>query len=72
MGSLGLTHAELVDICARGFADPNPVRQLDTNVRPGRREHARIVRIGAAPHDVIFPRCALVVHHGGAGTTQAP
>lgn len=24
----------------------------------------------SAPHDLLFPRCALVVHHGGAGTTH--
>jgi len=24
-----------------------------------------------APHQAIFPRCRAVVHHGGAGTTQA-
>ena len=22
------------------------------------------------PHDLVFPRCSLVVHHGGAGTSQ--
>jgi sterol 3beta-glucosyltransferase len=27
--------------------------------------------LSAAPHSAIFPRCALVVHHGGAGTSQA-
>lgn len=25
----------------------------------------------AAPHDWLFPRCAVIVHHGGAGTTAA-
>ncbi len=25
---------------------------------------------GAAPHTLVFPRCAAVVHHGGAGTTH--
>jgi sterol 3beta-glucosyltransferase len=25
----------------------------------------------AAPHDWLFPRCKLVIHHGGAGTTAA-
>jgi len=25
----------------------------------------------AAPHDRLFPRCAAVIHHGGAGTTAA-
>ena len=27
--------------------------------------------IESAPHDALFPRCAAVVHHGGAGTTAA-
>jgi UDP:flavonoid glycosyltransferase YjiC (YdhE family) len=30
-----------------------------------------IHRIDGAPHRRIFPRCALVVHHGGAGTTHS-
>jgi UDP:flavonoid glycosyltransferase YjiC (YdhE family) len=30
-----------------------------------------IFRISKTPHHKIFPRCALVVHHGGAGTTQS-
>lgn len=27
--------------------------------------------LGNCPHDWLFPRCAAVVHHGGAGTTAA-
>ena len=30
-----------------------------------------VMMIGATPHDWLFPRCAAVVHHGGAGTTAA-
>ncbi len=30
-----------------------------------------IHRITRAPHHRVFPHCAAVVHHGGAGTTQA-
>ncbi len=30
-----------------------------------------IYRIGHSPHQFIFPYCAAVVHHGGAGTTQS-
>jgi UDP:flavonoid glycosyltransferase YjiC (YdhE family) len=30
-----------------------------------------ILATGAVPHDWLFPRCAAVVHHGGAGTTSA-
>ena len=29
------------------------------------------LRIGATPHDWLFPRMHVVVHHGGAGTTHA-
>jgi sterol 3beta-glucosyltransferase len=32
---------------------------------------AGVLRIRSAPHDWLFPRCAAVVHHGGAGTTAA-
>lgn len=27
--------------------------------------------VDAAPHSAVFPRCSAVVHHGGAGTSQA-
>ena len=27
--------------------------------------------LNAAPHDWLFPRCRMVIHHGGAGTTAA-
>lgn len=27
--------------------------------------------IGRVPHSEVFPHCSMVVHHGGAGTTQA-
>ncbi|HET8989262.1 MAG TPA: nucleotide disphospho-sugar-binding domain-containing protein [Humibacillus sp.] len=30
-----------------------------------------VIGIGSAPHEVLFPRCAAIVHHGGAGTTAA-
>ncbi|WP_330474995.1 glycosyltransferase [Terrabacter sp. C0L_2] len=32
---------------------------------------AEVLGIGPTPHDALFPRCAVVVHHGGAGTTAA-
>jgi UDP:flavonoid glycosyltransferase YjiC (YdhE family) len=31
----------------------------------------QILYVAASPHHLIFPRCAAVVHHGGAGTTQS-
>jgi sterol 3beta-glucosyltransferase len=30
-----------------------------------------VLWVAAAPHDWLFPRCAALVHHGGAGTTAA-
>jgi sterol 3beta-glucosyltransferase len=32
---------------------------------------AHILAMESVPHDWLFPRCAAVVHHGGAGTTAA-
>jgi len=32
---------------------------------------AQVFKVRRAPHRQVFPRCALIVHHGGAGTTQA-
>lgn len=34
-------------------------------------EHPSVCRVIRAPHQAVFPRCAAVVHHGGAGTTQS-
>jgi len=31
----------------------------------------QILYVSATPHHAVFPRCAAVVHHGGAGTTQS-
>lgn len=28
-----------------------------------------VMRVGSLPHAALFPRCAAIVHHGGAGTT---
>ncbi|MEO9971215.1 MAG: glycosyltransferase [Hyphomonadaceae bacterium] len=29
-----------------------------------------MLMVGREPHDVLFPRCAAVIHHGGAGTSD--
>jgi sterol 3beta-glucosyltransferase len=31
-----------------------------------------VLHVSSSPHALVFPRCAAVVHHGGAGTTQMP
>jgi sterol 3beta-glucosyltransferase len=37
----------------------------------GRNMPDSILAVDDVPHDWLFPRCAAVVHHGGAGTTAA-
>ncbi|GAB5494123.1 MAG: hypothetical protein Phog2KO_43380 [Phototrophicaceae bacterium] len=48
---------------------------LDTSTDEGKRLHAwaeeNIFEIDSCPHDWLFPQCAAVVHHGGAGTLAA-
>lgn len=31
----------------------------------------RVFKVRRSPYKTIFPKCALIVHHGGAGTTQS-
>jgi len=31
----------------------------------------RVFKVQRAPHGAVFPKCAMVVHHGGAGTSQS-
>jgi len=33
--------------------------------------HASIAYVARAPHAQLFPLCSVIVHHGGAGTTQS-
>lgn len=48
---------------------------LDTSTDEGKRLHAwaekNVFEIESCPHDWLFPQCAAVVHHGGAGTLAA-
>jgi UDP:flavonoid glycosyltransferase YjiC (YdhE family) len=37
----------------------------------GFSSNERILHVAATPHQMVFPRCRAIVHHGGAGTTQA-
>ncbi|NUR14734.1 MAG: glycosyltransferase family 1 protein [Dermatophilaceae bacterium] len=39
--------------------------------RLGRDLPPHVLGVGPTPHDELFPRCSVVVHHGGAGTTAA-
>lgn len=51
-------------------ADIRAIIQSRWDIVTGIPPHADIYRIIEAPHTIIFPHCAAVVHHGGAGTTQ--
>lgn len=48
---------------------------LDTSTEEGKKLHAwaeeNVFEIESCPHDWLFPQCAAVVHHGGAGTLAA-
>jgi len=37
----------------------------------GNRSSGDLLYLEVAPHDWLLPRCKMVVHHGGAGTTSA-
>jgi UDP:flavonoid glycosyltransferase YjiC (YdhE family) len=37
----------------------------------GNRSSRDVLYLEATPHDWLLPRCKMVVHHGGAGTTSA-
>jgi sterol 3beta-glucosyltransferase len=37
----------------------------------GAEQHDRVRVVGAVDHAALLPRCAVAVHHGGAGTTAA-
>jgi UDP:flavonoid glycosyltransferase YjiC (YdhE family) len=41
-----------------------------TALRAGRASADRILFVKRTPHKIVFPRCAAVVHHAGAGTTH--
>lgn len=32
---------------------------------------AHVFVLGPTPHEALFPRCALIIHHGGSGTTHS-
>ncbi|MET4572059.1 sterol 3beta-glucosyltransferase [Stenotrophomonas rhizophila] len=32
---------------------------------------ANVFVVGPVPHEALFPRCAMVIHHGGSGTTHS-
>lgn len=58
-------------IQAAKLANCRAIIQADWNKVHDVAEDDSIFRLTQAPHSRIFPQCAAVVHHGGAGTTQS-
>lgn len=45
---------------------------IQTSVdHPAFASSEHLLRVGQTPHSSVFPQCSLIVHHGGAGTTQS-
>jgi sterol 3beta-glucosyltransferase len=56
---------------AARLAGCRAIIQSDAAAACGFTSSDRILYVREAPHAAIFPHCRAVVHHGGAGTTQA-
>jgi sterol 3beta-glucosyltransferase len=56
---------------AAGLAGCRAIIQTEGQVAAAGGEHPGILFIDRAEHHAVFPSCAAVVHHGGAGTTHA-
>jgi sterol 3beta-glucosyltransferase len=62
------TIALLRDAAARARSRAIIHLPADSHLQPGR--DGDVLMIGRVSHAALFPHCAAVVHHGGAGTTQ--
>jgi len=56
---------------AAKLADCRAIIQTSSSQYPADSQIGDIYFIGQHPHQPLFNRCAVVVHHGGAGTTHA-
>lgn len=63
------TIAMLVDAARKASA--RAIVQAPHREPLGFRSDGQIHFVDVAPHAAVFPHCQLVVHHGGAGTSQA-
>ncbi|WP_374970842.1 glycosyltransferase [Terrabacter sp. BE26] len=71
LGLRGVVSEGLAGLSVGHLPDEHlPVGHLPVGHLPGGGV-PEVLGIGPAPHDVLFPRCSVVVHHGGAGTTAA-
>jgi UDP:flavonoid glycosyltransferase YjiC (YdhE family) len=73
MSRLEKNPSELMDQVehAVAMAGCRAIVQSDVSSRQSGLVSSRVLRVGATEHHEVFPRCAAIVHHGGAGTTQA-
>jgi UDP:flavonoid glycosyltransferase YjiC (YdhE family) len=55
---------------AAKLAGCRAVIQSKWDLVSGIPEDENVFRVDSAPYTEVFPKCAAVVHHGGAGTTQ--
>lgn len=72
-GSLGrcdMEGAKKLFIEAARKANVRAILQADWEDNELLKDEPNILQIREVPHYAVLPRCALIVHHGGAGTTQ--
>lgn len=66
-------HELLVDlyVSATTLSGCRAIIQTAAPVRKAAIDPERILFVSKTPHARVFPRCSVVVHHGGVGTTHA-
>lgn len=72
-GSLGhcdMVGAKKLFIESAQKSNMRAILQADWEDHELLKNEPNILQIKEVPHYAVFPKCALVVHHGGAGTTQ--
>jgi sterol 3beta-glucosyltransferase len=53
------------------LVDCRAIIQIPADIKIDLVSNKRVFYLNRSPYITVFPRCAAVVHHGGAGTTQA-
>ncbi len=76
-GSMFTLNEEMALPAVEAFVDASKrtgqrmIVQCPPSVRERASKSDRVLFIERAPHAALFPKCSLIVHHGGAGTTQS-
>jgi sterol 3beta-glucosyltransferase len=76
LGSMVLLDPEpsaIVDTLAKAVANAHTraIIQAPWGKLHGVDHHPDVYRAGITPHHAVFPRCSVIIHHGGAGTTHS-